>query len=77
MSPDSISLMGVNVRRLPKLKDDKNNINRVPYAPKDNPRVALWFHKCDESGVNSHPLEPISEDMESFLAMLTKDRTCE
>ncbi|MCG7500016.1 SMI1/KNR4 family protein [Vibrio sp. Of7-15] len=42
-------------------------------APKDNPRVALWFHECDDNGVNSHPLEPVSEDMESFLAMLTKD----
>ena len=42
-------------------------------TPKDNPRVSLWFHECDEDGVNSHPMEPIAENMESFLSMLTAD----
>ncbi|KDM93162.1 hypothetical protein EA58_02940 [Photobacterium galatheae] len=42
-------------------------------TPNDNPRVALWFHECDEHGVNSQPLEHIADDMASFLAMLTED----
>ncbi|MCG7500015.1 SMI1/KNR4 family protein [Vibrio sp. Of7-15] len=69
-------------------QDRFNNPNLVPIAdtrfgdvivldyegtPKNDPRVALWFHECDENGVNSHPLEPIAENMESFLSMLTAD----
>ncbi|MDO6705098.1 SMI1/KNR4 family protein [Photobacterium sp. 1_MG-2023] len=42
-------------------------------TPKDNPRVALWFHECDEHGVNSQPLEHIADDMASFLDLLTED----
>ncbi|KDM93163.1 SMI1/KNR4 family protein [Photobacterium galatheae] len=69
-------------------KERFNNLHLMPIAetsfgdvvvldyegtPKDNPRVALWFHECDEHGMNSQPLEHIADDMASFLDMLTED----
>ncbi|MDO6707941.1 SMI1/KNR4 family protein [Photobacterium sp. 1_MG-2023] len=39
---------------------------------KDNPRVALWFHECDEKGEFSYPMEHIADNMEAFLDLLTE-----
>ncbi|QUJ66609.1 hypothetical protein KDD30_10595 [Photobacterium sp. GJ3] len=39
----------------------------------EDTRVALWFHECDEHGVNSQPLAHIADDMASFLDLLTED----
>ncbi|KDM93165.1 hypothetical protein [Photobacterium galatheae] len=66
----------VNIPRfLPIAETSFGNVVVLDYegTPKDNPRVALWFHECDEHGVNSQPLEHIADDMASFLEMLTED----
>ncbi|KDM93164.1 SMI1/KNR4 family protein [Photobacterium galatheae] len=44
-------------------------------TPRDNPRVALWFHECDEKGEFSYPMEHIADNMEAFLELLTEDFT--
>ncbi|MDO6705099.1 SMI1/KNR4 family protein [Photobacterium sp. 1_MG-2023] len=44
-------------------------------TPKDNPRVVLWFHECDEKGEFSYPMENIADSMEEFINLLTEDFT--